>query len=303
MKKRLKERKNEYIDSVPQYLALIELLSELYPLDLISDNPVVEKFLFRGLADSKFKLTPGIYRETVTQLEKRSISNKTYTSYSDGISILQRFIQEASPFIKDIGDTDYLKWAMLAQHYGVPTRLLDWTANPLVALYFACVDMDDVDAAIWIYHANNYNRFLHADWNKGENKKTIGELASLLIQEDKNDILPKKPMILNPYYLDQRMAMQSSRFMVWGTEEASLDDVVTAEYYMEIPPEDQGWREYGDKQEKQFVFCVKIMADNKQHIVRQLESIGVSGKTIFPGLEGIGRFIERHYRFSYREAF
>lgn len=283
-------------------MTLIDLLSAKYSLGTFFDNPVVEKFLYRGHSNASYKLTPGIHRKVTTSVGTKTISNNKYTAYSGGVSILQRFIQEVSTFVSNISDTDYLKWAMLAQHYGVPTRLLDWTTNPLVALYFACVDSSENDGAIWIIHSNNYNRFFHENWDKGENAKTIGEIAESLIREKEKNNLPQRPMLLNPYYIDQRMAMQSSRFMVWGTDSSDLDDMIKKEYYMEIPPEDKVWKEYGEKEEKQFAFCIRIRGLDKQSMIRQLEEIGISGKVLFPGLEGIGKFIERHYRFSYGET-
>lgn len=44
---------------------------------------------------------------------------------------------------------EYFGWLFLAQHYGLPTRLLDWTENPLVATYFAVIDRPNEDGCIW----------------------------------------------------------------------------------------------------------------------------------------------------------
>ena len=46
--------------------------------------------------------------------------------------------------------TNDWEWLVLGQHYGVPTRLLDWTENPLVALYFACEQSETVDGAVYL---------------------------------------------------------------------------------------------------------------------------------------------------------
>ena len=73
-------------------------------------------------------------------------------------NILNDFISEACQFVKDIPVEDIPAWLEIVQHFGVPTRLLDFTENPLVALYFACVDCPEVDGAVWIINEPAYNK-------------------------------------------------------------------------------------------------------------------------------------------------
>lgn len=80
-------------------------------------------FWFRGHRNSGYRLSPSALR---------------VGSFRDTESImLKRFMQDAQSFLVD-APTDKWEWLFLAQHHGVPTRLLDWSENALVALYFAC---------------------------------------------------------------------------------------------------------------------------------------------------------------------
>ncbi len=78
---------------------------------------------FRGLGDIDFSLVP-----TIGRIPRYSLSKER--------SVLASFRRRALQFANDAGFTDW-EYLALAQHHGVPTRLLDWTTNPLVAAYFA----------------------------------------------------------------------------------------------------------------------------------------------------------------------
>jgi len=64
-------------------------------------------------------------------------------------SVFDLFKARAHPFLDTIPQS-YLDWMVLAQHHGCPTRLLDWTGNPLVALFFATESDDHQDGVIWL---------------------------------------------------------------------------------------------------------------------------------------------------------
>lgn len=70
---------------------------------------------------------------------------------------------------------------------------------------------------------------------------------------------------------------------------------------MVLPKEDNGKRVYGKHENKALLFKFDIFADRKQFLMRELDTVGINEKTLFPGLDGIGSYIERKFRFDYNE--
>lgn len=147
-----------YIGDIVDYLTKIKKLNKEYSVSSLMNISIHNPFLFRGMENSNYKLLPSIFRKTSDKINGRTIDNDKYLAFSKEIDILKNFIQEASPYISNLNSEvhKYVRWLELAQHYGVPTRLLDWTANPLVALYFACESNVEEEAVIWVLQKNNF---------------------------------------------------------------------------------------------------------------------------------------------------
>lgn len=296
-----------YISNVSNFLEFLENLNQEYPAHSLNNTPVRNHFLFRGMEDHTYELLPGLFRKTTTiTSESNAVVNQKYLVFSDEMGILLNFIQEASAYVNNIPADDYVRWAELAQHYGVPTRFLDWTENPLVALYFACESNSSKDAVVWIIHKINFTYYANGKDKTRIPKTNEENILDLLTtspqNKEKYGTLYKSPLIYTPYYFDIRMSAQASWFMVWGTEQKPLETMFEDSNYMRVKRPEVNVRSVGKSTENQFICKVLIHASDKQKIVRQLDYTGVNAKALFPGLDGVGRHIERICRFDYNEA-
>ncbi|MCM0148651.1 FRG domain-containing protein [Photobacterium galatheae] len=113
---------------------------------LFDFNPI-----FRGVKSSDYDLLSRVGR---SYIDNRSDRKNGFTDYSVDLSsevtALEEFKKHAIPHVTDKPQNDW-EWLAIAQHHGLPTRLMDWTTNPLVAVYFACANnTEDGDAAIYV---------------------------------------------------------------------------------------------------------------------------------------------------------
>lgn len=208
------------IGSLSEYIECIERLSSYYPIGIVAENPAANPFLYRGVCDSSYELLPSVFRKCIDTECGHEIDNYKYLAWTTEIGLLQAFIHEASGLLS-IPTHDLGLWAEYAQHYGVPTRFLDWSENPLVALYFACKDKTELDGCVWLIHKYNYNNFLHQNTNIPSNKTNHENVTDILNGESEIEY----PILYTPYYVDARMSAQKSYFMVWGTKEEPFESL------------------------------------------------------------------------------
>jgi hypothetical protein len=117
-------------------------------------NSVLEKpsqpddvWVFRGQTDARWAPAPHIDRAALQQFR----DGAQWSRLRHERWLLDEFKKGARQHTP-VPPQDEWEWLALAQHHGLATRLLDWTSNPLGALYFACEHPGTDDSVVWCYH-------------------------------------------------------------------------------------------------------------------------------------------------------
>lgn len=224
---------------------------------------------FRGEPFSETPLLPKLYRP------------RPGSPPHDENQLLQFFRMKAPSFGSGIvpprsDHTD--QWLCLAQHVGLPTRLLDWSEGALVALYFALLEDRPI---VWMLHPVELNRLSAQDfednqfpltWVQRENPINIGsENFRGAWEQDKRGV--DLPVAIHPTNIHPRMSAQRSCFTIHGKNKQNMSELV--------PPH----------MLKRF----EIDTSEKQNMLVELRMLGVSHSTIFPDLDGLARDLAQRF--------
>lgn len=172
-------------------------------------------------------------------------------------------------------DTDW-DWLALGQHHGLPTRLLDWTYSPYVALHFATHNLEkyDRDGVVWV-----------VDYGEAH-ERLPQRLRDVLAQEGAQVFTTELLAAISPALRD--LEDEGGEFILF-VEPPSFDARIVNQYalFSVTAPV--------DLQVEELARRVVIPAGLKWEIRDKLDQANVTERVLFPGLDGISRWLARYY--------
>ena len=226
-------------------------------------------YAFRGMKNASFDLRTSLARlgGSYNRLETHLLRN------------FRKYAQR-----EEFAGDSVWNWLAVAQHHGLPTRMLDWTYSPYVALHFVTQDTYsyDVDGVIWCVNYIETNRHLPDRLKTilSEEKEVVftAEMLSRAASSlDAFDKLAQEDFVafFEPPSLDERIVNQFALFCLMSSATARLD------HWLEEHP--QVWRK------------VVIPAELKWEIRDKLDQANITERVLFPGLDGLSRWLARYY--------
>lgn len=245
-------------------------------------------FVFRGMSDKEYHLETSLMRlgGSFWQLERHLLRNfRKYARFNT---------LEFSSF-----------WHLLslAQHHGLPTRLLDWTYSPYIALHFATSNLDrfDLDGAIWVVDFEKAHDLLPDGLRgllrtEGAQAFTVELLADLIPHNQRCSVsdassfhevveslnafddlgnLAEFLLFFEPPSMNNRIVNQFALFSVMPNPKRKIDN----------------WLGNHSGLYKKLI----IPAEMKWECRDKLDQCNITERVLFPGLDGLSTWLKRHY--------
>ena len=252
--------------------SVITFLSYIKKIQLSNaENPC--ELLFRGHSNTSYPLLPSIGRSKNRNLLYDL--NQEETIFLKFKSVFHLYADD-----RPLSDIDLL---FLAQHYGLPTKVLDWTYDYKVGLYFALTDIidsekEDSDGVLWAF---NYKLFEN---NPFENEMFFNRLHFYRPEYDNNPNLRAQRGLFS-FIIDD----------VHNQNKQSLEDIIINELKSKKEYNQEEWSDFKDprvlppqiKIDKPIFYKFIIKKDKKPEMLKELYSEGYSEEYLFPGFDGV----------------
>jgi len=231
-------------------------------LELVTSAPY-SNWAFRGQSDEEWPLFSALSR----YFHSFKINPEDWVSREE--RMLRIFKRKAHHFLSHIPDPDDdFEWLALMQHHGAPTRLLDFTWSPYVAVFFA-LEKATRDAALWA---------LNPGMGRGHDLREKDSYERYFLRGQTSFV-----WIGEPYIMNRRLIAQSGTFAVPSTLNEPLENILS-----------------GYKDPKNTLAKFILSRDRvRDEGMRELYRMNITHATLFPDLDGLARSLAYELEFQW----
>jgi FRG domain len=279
-------------DPLKNFELFEELVSEEKPIKSWADfQKWVRRFkdrgTFRGQANAAWPLVTALDRAvfktfTVNTAHVQSSTTRRVNAAENEKALLLAFQRGAHHHLARTPHHDQaIDWLAMMQHYGTPTRLLDWTRSPYVALYFALHSPTEADAALWSIDLNWFEprslkllRQKDPQWPDGSDFRAQYEYTNRALLKNDN---PNVIVSVTTLELNERMVAQQGHFLCSLRLDIHFTSLLLGMLMRPSPVRRQ--------------VVSKVVIDKEQRIpfLKELRRMNIHSASLFPGLDGFAR--------------
>ena len=239
------------------------------------------KWVYRGQADATWKLESSLYRAFRDTQDIHQLGGgreKRLNEFSQEETMIERFKSNAHLFLPHLPEkTDDFSWLALMQHYGAPTRLLDFTFSPYVAAFF-CLESGTGNAAIYSLE----HSILKQD-DKNHNDQDSTEIYQNIMEANDDAVADTFIYAFEPQFSNERLMRQQGLFLIPNILTMSHESIL---------------EDYSLPKERivKYILPAKLRASGIKH----LHQMNITANILFPGLEGFCNSMKFHPLFALR---
>lgn len=265
-------------------------------------------FIFRGQGDSSWGLKTSLERLIESHHASLSKGDLLYHIYES--EMLKEFQWKYPSYEKNLipQNNEYLEWLSIMQHYGAPTRLLDFSYSMYVALFMAMDNAFSDEYSLWCINSNVLissikDEFIAQKHTKIATADELENFAYFLANSSISDkyLADKNRWLLpiRPHLCNERISRQQGLFLVPSSITVPFEEILKSYYnndlHLELPISELiEWSNLPNSSQTAIsILKINIGKENKLRLTNALCQMNITSETMYPGLVGLAQSVRR----------